>query len=96
MGEATFTFRVEDALKSAFSEAAKAHDQTGAQLLRGFMRDYVKRQQDEAEYDVWFRRQVQAGLDSANAGKLISAEVVETAFAARRAETHRRLDKPTS
>jgi predicted transcriptional regulator len=96
MGEATFTFRVEDALKTAFSEAAKAHDQTGAQLLRGFMRDYVKRQQDEAEYDAWLRRQVQAGLDSANAGNLISAEEVETAFAARRAETRRKLDKPTS
>ena len=50
MGEATFTFRVEDALKSAFGEAAKARDQTAAQLLRGFMRDYVKRQQEEAEY----------------------------------------------
>jgi predicted transcriptional regulator len=96
MGEATFTFRVEDALKSAFSEAAKAHDQTGAQLLRGFMRDYVKRQQDEAEYDSWFRRQVQVGLDSANAGNLLAAEEVETAFAARRAETRRKLDKPTA
>jgi predicted transcriptional regulator len=96
MGEATFTFRVEDALKSAFSEAAKAHDQTGAQLLRSFMKDYVKRQQDEAEYDAWFRRQVQAGLDSANAGNLISAEEVEAEFAARRAETRRKLDKPTS
>jgi predicted transcriptional regulator len=96
MGEATFTFRVEDELKSAFSEAAKAHDQTGAQLLRGFMRDYVKRQQDAAEYDAWFRRQVQVGLDSANAGNFISAEEVETEFAARRAETRRKLNQPTS
>jgi len=96
MAEATFTFRVEDALKSAFGAAAKAHDQTGAQLLRGFMRDYVKRQQDEAEYDAWFRRQLQVGLDSANAGNLISAEEVETEFAARRAETRRKLNRPTS
>jgi predicted transcriptional regulator len=96
MGEATFTFRVEDELKSAFSEAAKAHDQTGAQLLRGFMRDYVKRQQNAAEYDAWFRRQVQIGLDSANAGNVISAEEVETEFAARRAETRRKLNRPIS
>jgi len=96
MGEATFAFRVEEALKSAVSGAAKAHDQTGAQLPRGFMRDYVKRRQDEAEYHASFRRQVQAGLDSANAGNLVSAEEVETAFAARRAEARRRLGKPTS
>jgi predicted transcriptional regulator len=96
MGDSTFTFRVEDELKSAFSEAAKARDQTGAQLLRSFMRDYVKRQQDETEYDAWFRRQVQIGLDSANAGNLMSAEEVETEFAARRAETRRKLNPPTS
>ena len=95
MGEATFTFRVEEELKSAFGEAAKAHDQTAAQLLRGFMRDYVKRQRDEAEYDGWFRRQVQAGLESADAGNLIPAEDVEAAFAARREQTRRRLDEPT-
>lgn len=77
MGEATFTFRVENALKSAFGEAAKAQDQTGAQLLRSFMRDYVKRQRDEAEYEAWFRSQVQAGLDSANAGNLVPSEKIE-------------------
>ncbi|ESQ80284.1 MAG TPA: hypothetical protein VLZ84_01790 [Asticcacaulis sp.] len=96
MGEATFTFRVEDNLKSAFSEAAKAHDQTGAQLLRSFMRDYVRRQQDEAEYDAWFRLQVQVGLDSANAGNLIPSEDVEAEFAARRAETRRKLGRTAS
>jgi predicted transcriptional regulator len=68
MAESTFTFRVEEELKAAFSEAAKAHDQTGAQLLRAFMRDYVKKQNEQAEYDAWFRRQVQAGIDSAKAG----------------------------
>lgn len=96
MPESTFTFRVEDDLKSAFSEAAKAHDRTGAQLLRSFMRDYVKRQMDQAEYDAWFRRQVQAGLDSANAGNLVPAEDVEAEFAARRAETARKLGGRTS
>lgn len=93
MAEATFTFRVEEELKSAFSEAAKAQDQTGAQLLRGFMRDYVKSQQDQAEYDAWFRKQVQASRDSANAGHLIPAEEVEAEFAARREETRRKLTR---
>lgn len=93
MTEATFTFRVDEALKTEFTSAAKASDRTGAQLLRDFMRDFVRRQQDEAAHDAWFRRQVQAGLDSANAGRLIPADEVEARFAARRAATRRRLSE---
>ncbi|WP_020177927.1 ribbon-helix-helix protein, CopG family [Methylopila sp. M107] len=91
MADSTFTFRVEEDLKSAFSEAAKAEDQTGAQLIRRFMRDYVERQQEQADHDAWFRRQVQAGLQSANAGLLIPGDEVEAKFAERRAETLRKL-----
>jgi predicted transcriptional regulator len=60
------------------------------------MREDAKRQRDEAEYDAWFRRQVQAGLDSANAGNLIPADHVEAALAARRPQTRRRLAESTS
>lgn len=91
MSEATFTFRVDESLKEAFSSAAKARDRTGAQLLRDFMRDFVKQQQEAAEHDAWFRRQVQVGLDSANAGRLVAAEDVEAEFATRRDETRRKL-----
>ena len=91
MSEATFTFRVDNILKDEFATAAKAHDRTGAQLLRDFMRDYVRQQQNAAEHDTWFRRQVQIGLDSANTGNLIPAEEVEAKFAARREQTRRRL-----
>ena len=45
------------------------------------------RQQKAAEHDAWFRRQVQAGLDSANAGRLIPAAEVEARFAEKRAAT---------
>lgn len=90
MNEATFTFRVDETLKTEFSTAAKSRDRSGAQLLRDFMRDFV-RQQEAAEHDAWFRRQVKAGLDSANAGRLVSAEEVEAELAARRAETRRKL-----
>jgi len=41
--ESTFTFRVDVALKKAFEQAAKANDRSGSQLLRDFMREYVKR-----------------------------------------------------
>ena len=96
MSEATFTFRVDDALKSEFAQAAKARDRTGAQLLRDFMRDFVRQQQEAAEHDVWLRRQVQMGLDSAIAGELLSGEEVEAEAAAWRAEMRRKLDSAAS
>ncbi|MGM0429895.1 MAG: CopG family ribbon-helix-helix protein [Pseudomonadota bacterium] len=91
MNEATFTFRVDEALKSQFAQAAKSRDRSGAQLLRDFMREFVQHQEETAEHDDWFRRQVQIGLTSANAGKLVPAAEVEAKFAARRASTRRRL-----
>ncbi len=92
MSEATFTFRVDQALKNEFATAAKARDRTSAQLLRDFMREFVQQQQEAVEHDVWFRRQVQAGLESANAGRLVPAVEVEARFAARRTATRRRLE----
>ena len=92
MADATFTFRVDEALKAEFSMAAKARDRTGAQLLRDFMREFVQQQRESAEHDAWFRQQVQIGLDSANAGHLIPAADVEAKFAAKRAATRRQLD----
>jgi predicted transcriptional regulator len=89
--DVTFTFRVDETLKLQFSSAAKANDRTGAQLLRDFMRDFVKQQKTLAEYENWFSQQVQLGLDSANAGRLVSNEQVEAEFAARRAESASKL-----
>ena len=91
MNKATFTFRVDNALKSQFAQAAKSRDRSGAQLLRDFMREFVQQQQEAAEYDAWFRREVQVGIDSANAGELISAEDIEAEAAAWRAATRRKL-----
>lgn len=51
LSEATFTFRVDEALKNEFATAAKARDRTGAQLLRDFMREVVQQQQEAAEHD---------------------------------------------
>lgn len=91
MTEATFTFRVEETLKSEFANAAKARDRTGAQLLRDFMRDFVRQQQEAVEQDAWFQRQVKTGIDAANAGDVISAEEVEAEAAAWRTEMRRNL-----
>ena len=62
MSETTFTFRVDDDLKAAFTEAAKASHRPGSQLLREFMRDYVAR----VEHDDWFRGEVEQALSEAN------------------------------
>ncbi|OLL57694.1 hypothetical protein AT246_07375, partial [Bartonella henselae] len=68
MAETTFTFRVDDVLKSEFSRAAKACDRSAAQLLRDYMRDIVKEQKEKIAHELWFQEQVQLGLNSANAG----------------------------
>lgn len=88
---ATFTFRVDENLKTEFATAAKSRDRTGAQLLRDFMREFVQKQQEAAAHDAWFRRQVQIGLDSANAGDLISAEEVEAEATAWREQTRLKM-----
>jgi len=85
MTEATFTFRVEESLKQEFSSFAKDIDRSGAQLLRDFMRDFVKQQQEAASYDAWFQKQVEIGLDEANAGQLVAQEEVKSRFEAKRA-----------
>jgi len=66
MPKATFTFRVDDQLKTQFADIAKAHDRSGAQLLRDFMREYVRRQGEMTAQEVGSRRRVQTGLKSAD------------------------------
>jgi len=91
MSEATFTFRVDEALKSDFTTAARARDRTGAQLLRDFMRSFVQQQTRAAEHDAWFREQVQIGIDAAKAGEVLSTDEVEAEAQAWRTETRRKM-----
>lgn len=93
MNEATFTFRVDEDLKSEFADAAKAHDRTGAQLLRDFMRSYVKDQQEAAQYEAWLQEKVRRARASADAGNLVPAAEVEAQFVARRAKTRRHIER---
>jgi predicted transcriptional regulator len=96
MTRGTFGFRVDEKLKTQFTRADKARDRSGAQLLREFMREYVRGQDEAFTHDAWFRRQVQAGIAAANAGDVISAEEVEAEAAAWRAETRRKLARTRS
>lgn len=92
MTEATVIVRVDDELKTAFTEAAKAADRTTSQLLRDFMRDYVKRQAEQAEYDAWLREKVEAGRKAVREGRVASSEDVEAYFAQRRAASLRKAE----
>lgn len=69
-------------------------DRWGVKLLRDYMTDMRSRQREVKKHNAWFREQVQIGLDSANAGNLMSNEDVEEKFSARRAKTRLRLDEP--
>jgi predicted transcriptional regulator len=89
MTETTFTFRVDEALKTAFTEAAKAHDRPGSQLLRDFMRDYI----EKAQHDAWFRAEVEQGLrelDDPNV-ELIPHEQVKDEWEVEKADLLRRI-----
>ena len=91
MTEATITIRIDPELKSAFARAAEARNRTDGDLLREFMQDYIETQRTDAEYEQWFRRQVQIGIDAADAGELIPSEEVEAEFATLRAASTRKL-----
>lgn len=41
-----FTFVIEPELRKAFIDLAKSQDQSAAQLIRAFMRDYLARHAD--------------------------------------------------
>jgi predicted transcriptional regulator len=45
----------------------------------------------DQEYDEWFQRQVQIGIDEADAGDVFPAKDVEAEFAALRAAAQRNL-----
>ncbi|HET6237950.1 MAG TPA: hypothetical protein VFE41_23790 [Acetobacteraceae bacterium] len=84
MAETTFTFRVDEDLKTSFTNIAKVHDRPGSQLLRDFMRDYVAK----AEHDAWFRAEVEQGLrelEDPNV-ELIPNEQVEAEWEVQKAE----------
>ena len=76
MPESTFTIRVDDHLKEAFTEAARVSDRTGAPLIRDFMREYVQTAREKAEYEEWFKAKLEAGLKAIREGRILSNEEV--------------------
>lgn len=66
MAEGTFTFRVDDELKTAFAEVAATQERTAAQLLRVLMKDAVHRDLELREHDSWFRGEITHALSEAD------------------------------
>jgi hypothetical protein len=66
--EAVFTLKLESDLRDDFlAEAASAH-RPASQLVREFMREFIQRQREVREHDLWFRSQIQAALDDPRPG----------------------------
>ena len=98
MTDATFTFRLDNGLKAAFAEVAKAQDRTSAQLLRVLMRAEVSRRHEAAEHDVWFRGEVEQALreaDDPNVSR-VSHERVGESWRRKRADLAARADDASS
>ena len=64
--EAVFTLKLEADLRDAFMSEAEAAHRPASQIVREFMRDFVKKQQDARDYEVWFRADTEQALREAN------------------------------
>jgi predicted transcriptional regulator len=64
--EAMFTLKLEPELRDAFMAEAAAADRPASQLVREFMRDFVRRQREDREHDAWFRREVERAVREAD------------------------------
>ena len=98
MPHATFTFRLDDRLKTDFAEVARIQDRTAAQLLRVLMRAEVDRQRGMAEHDAWFRAEVRQSLreaDNPDVARIPHEEVCAT-LRRERARPSSRLDRESS
>lgn len=81
--EAVFTLKLESELREAFvAEAAEMH-QPASQLVREFMRDFVRSRREAREHDAWFRAEVEKAQHEDGPG--IPQHEVEAHFAERRA-----------
>jgi predicted transcriptional regulator len=64
--EAMFTLKLEPELRDQFMAEAAATDRPASQIVREFMRDFIKRQREAREHDAWFRGEVEQGMREAN------------------------------
>ena len=78
--EDSFNFRVDPELKAAFSRAAEADDKPAAQLLREFMREYVRARRRQ-DFESEARRQSARAAEAARDPSSDEAQVMREAGA---------------
>jgi hypothetical protein len=61
--EAVFTLKLETELRDAFMAEAETSHRPASQLVREFMREYVRKQREARDYDQWLRAKVQESID---------------------------------
>ncbi len=64
--EAMFTLKLEPELREQFMAEAEATHRPASQIVREFMRDFVKQQRAAREHDAWFRTEVEQGIREAD------------------------------
>ena len=72
--EAVFTMKLEPELRDAFMAAARHDDRPASQIVREFMRDFVKQ---DREYVTWLKRKVDEARADIEAGRVYTQEEVE-------------------
>ena len=90
--EAEFTVKVEAELRDAFMAEAQATHRPAAQIVRDLMRDFVYRQREGREHDVWFRAEVEEAVGEADDPTVarIRDDDVRTTWHAQRADLAQR------
>ncbi len=61
--QAVFTMKLEHDLRDEFMAEAEATHRPASQLVRDFMREFIKNQHQLREHDAWFKNQVQSSID---------------------------------
>ena len=64
--EAMFTLKLEAELREQFMAEAEATHRPASQIVREFMRDFVRQQRAAREHDAWFRTEVGQGMREAD------------------------------
>lgn len=85
MANTMFTMKLDTELRDEFMAEAAAADRPAAQIMREFMREFIRKQKDEREYKEFLRRKVEKAKGQMLRGEYRSSEEVEAYFAELRA-----------
>jgi hypothetical protein len=66
--ESVFTVKLEADLRDAFAAEAAATHRPASELVRAFMREFVKRQREAREHYAWLRAKAREAMDDPRSG----------------------------